>query len=102
MLNSFQSPTESHIFYLFQIYSTDEFQCLKLLFNMSLKVHVDRDRGSRTVSDKDKVKSQLYLNILSNLSCSGKIFLSSQWRSPGNAEQRAEGQGRESRAGETQ
>ena len=58
MLNSFQSPTESHIFYLFQIYSTDEFQCLKLLFNMSLKVHVDRDRGSRTVSDKDKVKSQ--------------------------------------------
>ena len=27
---------------------------------MSLKVHVDRDRGSRTVSDKDKVKSQFY------------------------------------------
>ena len=27
------------------------------LFKMSLKVHVDRDRGSRTVSDKDKVKN---------------------------------------------
>lgn len=30
---------------------------------MSLKVHVDRDRGSRTVSDKDKVKNKILENL---------------------------------------
>ena len=31
---------------------------------MSLKVHVDRDRGSRTVSDKHKVNSTVLMTLV--------------------------------------